>query len=180
MALAYIGLGSNMPHEGLTPVQVLSTAVDQLRHAGGWFTCSSLYATDPVGYTGQPPFLNAVICIETTLQPLDLLDLLLATEWTFGRDRSAGIRNGPRTLDLDLLLYDELTLTTDRLTLPHPRLAARRFVLAPLAEIASAYRHPQLGVTLQQLLAQLPSSGENGIDAVRRMPASGPFPTNAL
>jgi 7,8-dihydro-6-hydroxymethylpterin-pyrophosphokinase len=126
MALAYIGLGSNMPHEGLTPVQVLSTAVDQLRHAGGWFTCSSLYATDPVGYTGQPPFLNAVICIETTLQPLDLLDLLLATEWTFG------------------------------------------------------YRHPQLGVTLQQLLAQLPSSGENGIDAVRRMPASGPFPTNAL
>lgn len=180
MTLAYIGLGSNMTYEGLTPVQVLAAAVERLAQAGRLLACSSLYTTEPIGYAGQPVFLNAVICIETTLPPLDLLDLLLATERTFGRDRSAGIRNGPRTLDLDLLLYDNLILTTDQLILPHPRLAERRFVLAPLAEIAPDTKHPLLSLTLSALLELLPASGENGIDAVRRMPASGPFPTNAL
>ncbi len=178
--LAYIGLGSNMPYKQLTPAQVLSVAVTQVDQICSVVACSSLYTTDPVGYTGQPPFLNAVISVETMLPPLDLLDLLLATERTFGRDRSAGIRNGPRTLDLDLLLYDDLILTTDQLILPHPRLAERRFVLGPLAEIAPDTKHPLLSLTLSALLELLPASGENGIDAVRRMPASGPFPTNAL
>lgn len=177
MTLAYIGLGSNMPYEGLTPVQVLAAAVERLAQAGRLLACSSLYTTEPVGYAGQPVFLNAVIYIETTLPPLDLLDLLLATESAFGRDRSAGIRNGPRTLDLDLLLYDDLILTTDQLILPHPRLAERRFVLGPLAEIAPDTKHPLLSLTLSALLELLPASGENGIDAVRRMPASGNFPT---
>ena len=127
----------------------------------------------------QPPFLNAVILIETTLPPLALLDMLLDTERSFGRDRSAGIRNGPRTLDLDLLMHGETILTTDQLILPHPRLAERRFVLAPLTEIAPDLVHPTLGLTLQQLLAQLPASGENGIDAVRRMPASANFPSQS-
>ncbi len=175
--LAYIGLGSNMPYQGLTPAQVLSVAVTQIDQIRSVIACSSLYATDPVGYMGQPSFLNAVICIETTLPPVALLDLLLETERTFGRDRSAGIRNGPRTLDLDLLLYGDLILNSEQLTLPHPRLAERRFVLAPLAEIAPTFPHPQLGLTLQQLFAQLPATGENGIDAVRRMPATGNFPT---
>ena len=175
--LAYLGLGSNMPYQRLTPAQVLSVAVTQIDQICSVIACSSLYATDPVGYMGQPSFLNAVICIETTLPPVALLDLLLETERTFGRDRSAGIRNGPRTLDLDLLLYDDLILDSEQLILPHPRLAERRFVLAPLAEIAPAYLHPQLGVSLQQLFTQLPAAGENGIDAVRRMPASGCFPT---
>jgi 2-amino-4-hydroxy-6-hydroxymethyldihydropteridine diphosphokinase len=177
MAIASIGLGSNMPYKGLTPAKVLSVAVEQLAQAGRVLACSSLYATDPVGYAGQPAFLNAAVALDTSLLPLALLEQLLRTERTFGRDRSAGIRNGPRTLDLDLLLYDDLILDSEQLTLPHPRLADRRFVLAPLAEIAPAYLHPQLGVSLQQLFTQLPAAGENGIDAVRRMPASGCFPT---
>lgn len=177
MAIAYIGLGSNMPYEGLTPAQILSVAVEQLAQVGSLLACSSLYATEPVGYAGQPVFLNAVIALETVLSPMGLLEALLKTERAFGRDRSAGMRNGPRTLDLDLLLYDDLILDSEPLTLPHPRLAERRFVLAPLAEIAPTYRHPQRRLTLHQLLAQLPATGENGINAVRRMPASGPFPT---
>ncbi len=179
MAIAYIGLGSNLPFAQLAPADLLAAAANHLQGSGQVLARSSLYATEPVGYSGQPAFLNAALALEVTLAPLDLLACLLQTERLFGRDRSAGIRNGPRTLDLDLLLCDQLILDTQHLTLPHPRLAERRFVLAPLAEIAPTLVHPSFGETLQTLMQQLPASGENGVDAVTRMPATGSFPSRA-
>jgi 2-amino-4-hydroxy-6-hydroxymethyldihydropteridine diphosphokinase len=96
--------------------------------------CSSLYRTAPVGEPDQPDFINAVVQIETALDPLEVLDALLAIERRHGRVRSR--RNAPRTLDLDLLLYDDRTIDTPGLQLPHPRMHERAFVLLPLAEIA--------------------------------------------
>lgn len=97
---------------------------------------SSDYRTPPWGDTQQPDFINACIRIETELKPLELLGVLQAVETAFGRDRKAGNRYGPRTLDLDLLAYDDLAMVTPELELPHPRLFERAFVLVPLAEIA--------------------------------------------
>jgi 2-amino-4-hydroxy-6-hydroxymethyldihydropteridine diphosphokinase len=131
--------------------------------------CSSLYETEPVGFHDQPAFLNAVLALETELDPLSLLHSLLAIERELGRDRSQGVRNGPRTLDLDLLLVGDAVVATEELTLPHPALIQRRFVLAPLAEIAPQLRHPQSNQTMAELLALLPDEGENRISAVRRL-----------
>ena len=94
---------------------------------------------------------------------------MLAIERELGRDRSHGVPNGPRTLDLDLLLMDETITVGEELTLPHPALVRRRFVLAPLAEIAPQLRHPQRDQTIAELLALLPDEGENQVSAVRRL-----------
>lgn len=169
MALAYIALGSNVSYAGRTPAETLPAAFAALAELGSLMAYSSLYQTEPVGYTSQPPFVNAVVALETVLAPAVLLDGLLTIEQRFGRDRSDKQKNGPRTLDLDLLLLDQNILQTERLTLPHPRLAERRFVLAPLAEIAAGLRHPDAGVTMQQLLDQLPQHGEHGPDTVRKL-----------
>ena len=96
---------------------------------------SSNYRTPPWGVTDQPPFINAVIAVATSLPPRDLLSRALDVERAFGRDRASERRWGPRTLDLDLLAYDDLVLDSPDLTLPHPRLFERAFVLVPLAEI---------------------------------------------
>jgi len=113
--------------------------------------------------------LNAVIALETELEPLELLHALLAIEREHGRDRSHGVVNGPRTLDLDLLLVGDAIMAGEELTLPHPGLIERRFVLAPLAEIAPQLRHPQRGQTMEELLALLPDEGESRISAVRQL-----------
>ncbi len=169
MSIAHIALGSNNPFQGLGPAELLNAAKIALAQAGRVRASSSTYATEPVGFADQPAFLNAVIALETSIAPHPLLETLLTIERNYGRDRSSTPRNGPRTLDLDLLLYDQLILETTDLVLPHPRLAERRFVLAPLAEIAPTLLHPVLGATIQQLLAQLPATGENGPKAVRRV-----------
>jgi 2-amino-4-hydroxy-6-hydroxymethyldihydropteridine diphosphokinase len=119
--------------------------------------CSSLYRTAPVGILSQPDFVNAVALLETTLPPEALLDALLDIEARFGRVRRE--RNGPRTLDLDLLLYDNIELDLPRLTLPHPRLHLRAFVLLPLAEIAPDLAIPRRG----SLAAWLPAVANQGI-----------------
>jgi 2-amino-4-hydroxy-6-hydroxymethyldihydropteridine diphosphokinase len=165
MAVAYIAFGSNVGDRA----QALSFASDRLGRLGRVVARSSVYETEPVGYRDQPAFLNAVLALDTQLEPLPLLHALLAIERELGRDRSHGIASGPRTVDLDLLLMGDSVVAQEELTLPHPALAARRFVLAPLVEIAPQLRHPQSDQTMAELLALLPDEGENAISAVRRL-----------
>ena len=118
---------------------------------------SSDYRTPPWGVTEQPAFINCAIVAATELPPSALLARAQAVERGFGRDRAQERRWGPRTLDIDLIAYDDVALNTPELTLPHPRLFERAFVLAPLAEIAPAWRHPVTGRTAKELLAELPA-----------------------
>ncbi|HEY0387721.1 MAG TPA: 2-amino-4-hydroxy-6-hydroxymethyldihydropteridine diphosphokinase [Gaiellales bacterium] len=148
---AYVGLGSNLGD----PAETLRAATARLAGLGAVLAASPVYETDPVGLEDQPAFLNAVVLISTTLAPLDLLDRLLAIEAEFLRERT--VRWGPRTLDLDLLWYEDVEMDTERLMLPHPRAHEREFVLRPLADIA-----PDLqlgGSTVHALLHALPGQG---------------------
>lgn len=169
MAMAYVGLGSNLGYGAASPADTVLAALRELKSLGDPGAHSSLYASQPVGFSHQPGFVNAVAALETPLDAEALLAELLHLERRFGRDRSSGIPNGPRSLDLDLLLLGDTVITTGQLTLPHPRLADRRFVLAPLAEIAPQLRHPLLGSTMRELLSRLPQDGENGVDAVTQL-----------
>jgi 2-amino-4-hydroxy-6-hydroxymethyldihydropteridine diphosphokinase len=155
MPLVFIALGANLPSPAGPPDATLAAAVERLASLGRITARSSLYSTAPVGFADQPRFLNAVVALETSLAPHKLLDALLNIEHEFGRDRTASIPNGPRTLDLDLLLYDDLVLSEIGLEIPHPRLAERAFVLVPLHEIAPHARDPRSGLTISQLLVQL-------------------------
>lgn len=152
--------------------------MNDLPAAGVVSARSSLYRTAPVGEPDQPAFVNAAVLLETDLDPEALLEFLLATERSYGRDRGRkwgrGRPNGPRTLDLDLLLMGDLVLQTHMLTLPHPALEHRRFVLAPLAEIAPAWRHPVSGKTVAELLATLPDEGPNAVECVRKLESGQP------
>jgi 2-amino-4-hydroxy-6-hydroxymethyldihydropteridine diphosphokinase len=156
METAHIALGSNLPSPVGSPSQTLDAAILRLTELGRLVAQSSYYPTEPVGYAEQPVFLNAVIALETSLTPRSLLDKLLEIERDLGRERSHGISNGPRTLDLDLLLYGDCILSTHNLQLPHPRMAQRSFVLLPMAEIAPDLVHPELRKTMSQLLKDLP------------------------
>jgi 2-amino-4-hydroxy-6-hydroxymethyldihydropteridine diphosphokinase len=175
---AYIGLGSNLPSPAGSPAETLCAAADSLASLGEVTARSSLYETAPVGYRDQPSFINAAIVLRTVLDPEALLDALLAIERQYGRDRAASIPKGPRALDLDLLLLESptgsLVYESATLTLPHPALTERRFVLAPLAEIAPNLLHPVLNKTILELLANLPDSSKcdpNCSDAVRLLPS---------
>ena len=166
----YIGLGGNLPSPIGSPEETLLAAMRALGELGQVVGQSSLYETAPVDYADQPPFVNAVVCLETPLEPEALFDALLETERHFWRNRAKSIPKGPRSLDLDLLLFDDTVIRTNRLTVPHPELARRRFVLAPLAGIAPALRHPVLGKTMAELLESLPEEGANQSGAVRALP----------
>lgn len=165
----YIGLGANLPSQIGAPQETLVAAMGALGNLGRVVAQSSLYQTAPVGCTDQPGFINAVACLETRLVPEALLDALLEIERRFGRDRAKSIPKGPRSLDLDLLLFDDAVIRTDRLTVPHPELERRRFVLAPLVELAPELRHPRLEQTMAKLLAALPDEGANQNRAVRTL-----------
>jgi 2-amino-4-hydroxy-6-hydroxymethyldihydropteridine diphosphokinase len=144
---AFIGLGSNMgdraAHLGAARCALAGSEGIDITGA------SSIYETEPVGYTEQGWFLNQVVGIATGLDPFDLLRVLLEIEQKLGRQRS--IRWGPRVIDLDLLLYGDAVLNSPELTVPHPRLYERGFVLAPLSEIAPQHVHPDGRTTLEHL-----------------------------
>jgi 2-amino-4-hydroxy-6-hydroxymethyldihydropteridine diphosphokinase len=152
MPRAFVGLGSNLGDREVT----LRAAVGRLRllKATEVRAVSRFRDTEPVGPVDQPRFLNGAVELETELSARELLDSLLGLEQAFGRDRSAGPPHGPRTLDLDLLLYDEETIAEPGLQIPHPRLHERTFVLEPLAELDPALEVPGRG-PVQTLLANL-------------------------
>ncbi len=147
--LAAIGLGSNLGDRALH----LRSAVAALGEIGSILAVSSLYETDPIGGPeGQDPYLNAVAIVVTDLEPAELLDEMMKIERSAGRIR--GERFAPRTLDLDLLLFDHRSVDGDDLTVPHPRMTERRFVLEPLLEVLPAAALPD-GTPLDGLLADV-------------------------
>jgi 2-amino-4-hydroxy-6-hydroxymethyldihydropteridine diphosphokinase len=146
---AYVGLGANLGERE----QTLRRAIDLLAAEPEIevVAVSSFRETEPVGYRDQPAFLNGACAVETELGPRELLERLLAVERELGRERGAGPRWGPRTIDLDLLLYGDATVDEPGLTVPHPRLTERSFVLEPLLELDSGLHLPD-GRGLRSLL----------------------------
>jgi 2-amino-4-hydroxy-6-hydroxymethyldihydropteridine diphosphokinase len=169
MSTAYIALGSNLASAAGSPDATLAAAAMRLGQLGVVKRRSSLYSTLPVGFAAQPRFVNAVIALETTLEPQALLKELLKIEKEFGRERETAIPNGPRTLDLDILLIDDLAMREPGLELPHPRLGQRAFVLVPLHEIAAKLRIAGSGKTVEKLLEELHQTQAGDPDAVVRM-----------
>jgi 2-amino-4-hydroxy-6-hydroxymethyldihydropteridine diphosphokinase len=155
MVRAFVGLGSNLGERRET----LRAAIGRLRGLPEVEVkrVSSLRDTDPVGYLDQPRFLNGAVEIETDLSARALLGALLELERAFGRDRSTAPRHGPRTLDLDLLVYGDAIIDEPLLRVPHPHLHERRFVLEPLVELDPDLEVPGQG-SVQALLARLDSS----------------------
>lgn len=159
--MAYIGMGANLGDRLAT----LNEAVERISTLGLVRSVSSVYETDPVGFADQPAFLNAAISLQTPLAPGDLMTNLLRIERDLGRVRI--FPNAPRTIDLDILLYDDAVIEAAGVTVPHPRLHERAFVLVPVADIAPNVVHPVLGVSVSDLLERLgPVSG------VRQIPGS--------
>ncbi len=142
----YIGLGSNLGERGAH----LREALTQLGQVVQVDAISSIYQSDPVGYVDQPRFWNLVVRVTTTLPPEELLQQLIGIEQRMGRERS--FRNAPRIIDLDILLYGDVVLDVPGLSLPHPRMTERAFVLRPLLELAPELRDPATGTWYRELL----------------------------
>jgi 2-amino-4-hydroxy-6-hydroxymethyldihydropteridine diphosphokinase len=148
--LAYLSLGSNV---GDREAQ-LRDAIRRLGSVGRVQLASPIYETEPVDFTAQPTFLNCVVALETSSRAAQLMQQLLAIEKAMGRERIQ--KKGPRTIDLDILLFGSEVVNTHDVMIPHPAMEKRRFVLQPLADIAPEARHPLLGKSVRELLEDLP------------------------
>jgi 2-amino-4-hydroxy-6-hydroxymethyldihydropteridine diphosphokinase len=150
---AYIGIGSNLE----SPAENCLKAIERLNaHAGlTLVTRSSLYRSEPFGITDQDWFVNSVVQFKTSLSPQELLHVCLSIEQAMGRTRTA--KWGPRIIDLDILFYDDLILKQEGLEIPHPGIAERSFVLAPMNEIAPEFIHPKLKQSIQTLFMEIPN-----------------------
>jgi len=148
--LAYLSLGSNVGDRE----NHLRDAISRLEKQGRIISVSSLYETEPVEFTDQGWFLNCAVALETTDSPQKLMEELLHIEQEMGRQRTQ--KKGPRIIDIDILLFDETVLDSEVVTIPHPAMQQRRFVLEPLAEIAPEAWHPVLKKTIRELLDALP------------------------
>lgn len=146
----YLSIGSNIGDRE----QHLRDAIGRLERIGHVVTMSSFYETEPVEFTRQAWFLNCVAGLETAKAPDELMAALLQIERQMGRSRE--IKKGPRIIDLDILLFGDTVMNETELTIPHPAMHERRFVLQPFAEIAPGVRHPVLQKTIQELLDALP------------------------
>ncbi len=158
--IAFLSLGSNIGDRTAN----IMTAFDRLREIGEIVGISSIYETEPVEFTAQPWFLNCVAKLDTEKMPKQLLTAILKIEQSMGRRRQQ--KKGPRIIDIDILLFGNSTIEAEGLTIPHPSLHERRFVLEPLVEIESGLRHPILKRTVRELLAELPAG-----QAVRKIQA---------
>ena len=149
----FLALGSNLGDRRGNLRAALAVLAPQVR----LLRASPVYETPPWGYTDQPAFLNQVVEVETELDPWELLAFIKELERQLGR--RPGIRNGPRVIDLDILFYNDRIIDMPGITIPHPRLHERRFVLAPLADLAPDFKHPMLFKNVRQLLAQVDTAG---------------------
>jgi 2-amino-4-hydroxy-6-hydroxymethyldihydropteridine diphosphokinase len=158
LVTAYIGLGSNLGDRSRN----LEGAIERLSSVGIVGAVSSFYETKPWGVEGyQPRYLNQVVAVDTTLDPLDVVTELLAIEFSLGRARQD--KNASRTLDLDLLLHGDNVIKASGVTVPHPRLHERAFVLIPLVEIAPDLVHPVLRRSISELAEESDRSGVSGL-----------------
>jgi 2-amino-4-hydroxy-6-hydroxymethyldihydropteridine diphosphokinase len=148
--LVYLSLGSNLGDRA----QHLRDAIARLESAGTVIAVSCFYETEPVEFTRQPWFLNCAVALETTKMPKQLMARALRIEQEMGRKRTQN--KGPRTIDIDILLFGNAIVDTPELTIPHPAMHERRFALEPLAEIAPEARHPVFGQTVREMLEALP------------------------
>lgn len=155
---AYLSLGSNVGDRAAN----LNTAIDRLRAFGEVVAVSSFYETEPVEFTAQPWFLNCAVTLNTDATPKQLLTVIVDIEQQLGRRRAQ--QKGPRTIDIDILLFGDQIVDDPGLTIPHPALHERRFVLEPLVEIAPGARHPVFKQTIRELRDALPPG-----QAVRKM-----------
>jgi 2-amino-4-hydroxy-6-hydroxymethyldihydropteridine diphosphokinase len=149
MPIIYLALGSNLGNRS----ENLLSAIHHLEPDIRVINCSPVYETPPWGYEDQPKFLNQVIEGETLLPPGDLLAYIKNIEDQIGREET--FRYGPRSIDIDILFYDDLVIDTPPLIIPHTRIPERAFVLIPMANLSSDFRHPALGVTIEHLLGNV-------------------------
>jgi 2-amino-4-hydroxy-6-hydroxymethyldihydropteridine diphosphokinase len=149
---AHIALGSNLGDRET----VIQQALEKIQANGlcHVIRCSTVIETEPVG-PPQPNYLNCAALVQTQLQPLELMEHCLDIEHQMGRDRTTDVRNGPRIIDLDVLFFGQVVMDDPALTLPHPRLAQRLFVLGPLNEIDPEFVHPTLGLAIKELFQRL-------------------------